>query len=254
MSRRQDIQDATGRVEYLAGRGTLQAWGTAAPTNGVTGFAPGCQWQDIKNGKVYVNSGVGASFTNAQWVEDDGTSGAGNLFGGGTALALGSGNIYRNVFGPAGSSPALTAADIVVDVYSLPANSFDGTGFRGLSITAAGNFAANVNAKVPKIFIGCTTAVIGSAVTGGTAIATGTTGNGVGWFLNSQVFKYGAANSNTQIWQETATVTGTAHGGMSTAAALTMTENAAILIAVTMNCTTTNTDGTLWWWEVSAFN
>ncbi len=63
MSRRHDLQEATGRIEYYAGRGTLQAWGTAAPTNSVTGFAPGCIFQDLVNGNIYQNVGTFASTT-----------------------------------------------------------------------------------------------------------------------------------------------------------------------------------------------
>lgn len=75
MSRRHDVQDATGRIEYLAGRGTLRAWSsdtgannttTGVPINGVTGFAPGCIFQNLKGtaGSVlYVNVGTFASAT-----------------------------------------------------------------------------------------------------------------------------------------------------------------------------------------------
>jgi hypothetical protein len=68
MSRRHDIQDATGRIEYLAGRGTIQAWGAAAPTGGTAGFAPGCLYHNLAGtlGSVlYVNVGT---FTSSNWV------------------------------------------------------------------------------------------------------------------------------------------------------------------------------------------
>lgn len=67
-SRRHDIQDATGRIEYLAGRGTIQAWGSTAPTNSVTGYAPGCIWHNLAGtaGSVlYVNQGT---FTSSTWL------------------------------------------------------------------------------------------------------------------------------------------------------------------------------------------
>jgi hypothetical protein len=68
MSRRHDVQDATGRLVYLPGRGTLQAWGSTVPTNGQTGFAPGCLYQNLAGtaGSVlYVNTGT---FTSSTWL------------------------------------------------------------------------------------------------------------------------------------------------------------------------------------------
>lgn len=68
MSRRHDLQDATGRIEYLPGRGTIQAWGSGAPTNGQTGFAPGCTYQNLSGAAgsaFYVNTGT---FTSSTWL------------------------------------------------------------------------------------------------------------------------------------------------------------------------------------------
>jgi hypothetical protein len=68
MSRRHDIQDATGRLVYLPGRGTVQAWGTGAPTNSAPGFAPGCIYHRLDGGAgtgIYVNEGT---FASATWV------------------------------------------------------------------------------------------------------------------------------------------------------------------------------------------
>lgn len=68
MSRRHDIQEATGRIEYLSGRGTVEAWGVGAPINGATGFAPGCLWHNVTGGantSAYLNEGT---FTSATWV------------------------------------------------------------------------------------------------------------------------------------------------------------------------------------------
>jgi hypothetical protein len=83
----------------------------------------------------------------------------------------------------------------------LPASSFDVFG-RGLSITAAGRSGpTNATNKTIRLFWGCTAAVVGSTVSGGTIIAdTGvqTTVN-AGWMLTANVFKFGAAGSNTQM-------------------------------------------------------
>ena len=57
------IQDGTGIIGYDAGRGLFEAYGPSAlsasgpPINGVSGFAPGCTWQDLANGHDYVNLG-----------------------------------------------------------------------------------------------------------------------------------------------------------------------------------------------------
>ena len=86
---------------------------------------------------------------------------------------------------------------VYLDLKSLPANSFDIAG-RSLTLLVAGNFANNTNAKTAKIIVGATTAVVGSAVSGGTTLATtgvyNTTG-AVGWALTANVNKYGAAGT-----------------------------------------------------------
>lgn len=67
MSRRHDVQDATGRIEYISGRGTIQAWGVGAPSNGKTGFAPGCIYHNVTGttgSALYVNVGT---FTSSSW-------------------------------------------------------------------------------------------------------------------------------------------------------------------------------------------
>lgn len=174
-------------------------------------------------------------------------------FGAGLATFLEEGNVFRYV--SAGINPGATAADNVLAVYSLPANSFDVTG-RGVTITASGAFAANGNNKTCKIIAGCTAAVVGSTVSGGTTIGTTgvSAGNNVGWQLCSNLFKYGAPGSNTQLAQEIATVVGATHGGMGLPQLLTLPENAAILIAVTGNAATTATDISLAFAEINAMN
>jgi hypothetical protein len=166
----------------------------------------------------------------------------------------GQGNLNAQTTQP-GKSPAATGGDIVMQVYTLPANFFDQAN-RQLEIWASGSFAANGHTKECKIFFNCTTAVVGSAVTGGTAIAdTGaSTGNNVGWELQAIVSKYGLPGSNTQIYQEQGTVVGTTHGGCGLPGTLTATENGAILIAVTGNATTTATDILLNFFATNALN
>jgi len=230
--------------------------------DGTQGYGPGSVWINTTNGRVWIalTTATGAAAWALAVVPGTGVEPANNLeqFGGGTGTILAEGNIYRQVYAvtAAAGQPASTAADIVIAAYTLPANSFDGTGFRGLNITMSGNFAATGNNKTCKIIFNASTAVVGSAVTGGTTIATTgvSAGNNVGWMLNANVFKYGAANSNTQVAQEWATVVGTTHGGMGLAQAVTATENAAILIAFTGNAATAATDIQMTFAEVNAMN
>ena len=175
------------------------------------------------------------------------------IFGSGTGTFQNQGNIYR-LF-TAGTSPASTAADIVVATYTLPANSFDISG-RTITFYAAGNFGANANNKTCKIIVGATTATVGSAIVGGTTLATTgvSASTSVGWSLTGNLSKYGAAGSNTQNYQEMSNIVGTVHGGMGMAATTTFAENASIICAVTINCATTNTDASLWQFEVNVAN
>jgi hypothetical protein len=148
--------------------------------------------------------------------------------------ATGNVNVQQS---PAGTSPGATGADNVLAVYSLPASFFD-VANRELVISALGSFAANAHTKELKIFAGCTAAVVGSTVSGGTAIADGgaVTTSGGGWSISAKLFKYGAAGSNTQLAVQTGP------GTLSAPQLLTLPENAPILIAVTGNATTTASD------------
>jgi hypothetical protein len=160
--------------------------------------------------------------------------------------AMASGGYINKQIPGAPVTPANTAGDIVVAVYSLPANSFDVAG-REIDIVAKGHFAANANNKRIKIFIGATAPAVGSAVVGGTAIAdTGTVAtNGGGWRLEAAVFKTGAAGSNTQEAFHEAAQVGAAVAALLAPQALALAENAAITIAVTINNATTATDAAL---------
>lgn len=172
-----------------------------------------------------------------------------------TAYFSEEGNIYKLFSG--GTNPAATGSDVVVATYTLPANCFDIAG-RALTIMASGNFSNNTNTKTAKIIINPSSAVVGSTVgSGGTTIATtgaySTTG-AVGWSLTANVAKYGATGSNTQMYQNMGVVIGGSHSGMGIAAALTLTESASIIIAVTINAATTATDASLWQFEINATN
>jgi hypothetical protein len=89
MSRRHDVQDPTGRVETISGRGTLQAWGAGAPT-GTVGFAPGCLYHDTTNGVLYQNSGTN---TAAVWQRLTTTAGTSLRTASGVASVTGTGDV-----------------------------------------------------------------------------------------------------------------------------------------------------------------
>jgi hypothetical protein len=176
-------------------------------------------------------------------------------FGGGLGSFLEEGNLSRQI-SAAGVTLASTGADVVLAVYSIPASSFDAAG-RGLTLQALGSFAANANNKTVNMIFNPATAVVGSTVGGGgtTVATTGVSaGNGVGWQLGANIFKYGALGSNTQFTVETATIVGTTHGGIGVPANATAVESAAILIAVTGNAATTATDIIFNFLEVNAMN
>jgi len=167
-----------------------------------------------------------------------------------TATQFGSGTIFMREEGTlgvaisgTGVTPGSTGNDNVLAVFTLPANSFDIAG-RGICLTALGSFAATVNTKRVKLIVGATTAVVGSAVSGGTTIAdTGAvTTNGAGWCISAEVYKFGAAGSNTQIGVHQPTQIGAAVSSLLPPVSLTFPENAPILIAITGNATTAASD------------
>ena len=152
------------------------------------------------------------------------------------------GNLYVTTVS-AGRSPGSTGNDNVLAAFSIPAGCFD-IANRGINIMACGSIVNNANNKRVKIIAGATTAVVGSAVTGGTLIAdTGTvTTVGGGFCIAANIFKYGAAGSNTQIAIHEASQIGSAIQALLSPSLLTLSEAAAILIAITGNAGTTASD------------
>lgn len=224
-------------------------------------YGPGSHWVNMVNGRVWIcqSAATGAAAWALAVVPGVGIEPSSNLeqFGSGSANMLSEGNIYH--YASPGISPAGTGSDYVVAAFTIPANSFDGISGtnRGLSFNAFGGFANNANTKRAKIIFNPAAAVVGSVVSGGTTIADtsaySTTG-AVGWNLSAQVFKYGAAGSNTQYGQCTGIIIGATHGGMGVPLALTATENAPTLVAVTANATTTANDISLASMQVNAMN
>jgi hypothetical protein len=175
-------------------------------------------------------------------------------FGLGQAFMQEEGNINRQISATGITSNTTAAQDTVLAAYTLPANCLDIVG-RGITITAQGSFAANANAtKQCSIFFNCTTATVGSAVTGGTKIAdTGAVAtNGQGWSLQAEVFKGG---SNTQLaLHQQAQVGNAVSALLSPITNINATDTAPILIAVTSRNTTAGTDVVFNFMEVNAMN
>lgn len=60
MSRRHEVQDATGIVSSIPGRGILQAYGDTVPADGATGYVHGAFFHHLDGtttDHVYVNEG-----------------------------------------------------------------------------------------------------------------------------------------------------------------------------------------------------
>lgn len=138
MSRRHDLQDATGRIEYLAGRGTIQAWGpgvntsgSGVPTSGLPGYAPGCIWHDLVNGDVYMNQGT---FDSSTWVVIP-YSGSGIVT---TSLTMSAGAATATII--ANTAAALGITDGTTSLISLDTRN-----------TVTGVAAVTLNASPPTI-------------------------------------------------------------------------------------------------------
>lgn len=282
MSRMQDIQTAEGVALRYRQYGILDYASKNAPVGGEVGYSTGCTWRvmgktgSVNQGFRYVNigsnglsTGVGTSNPTASWVIDDVSGNSQNQAGNSTALFRASGNLIGGVgiLSSTGISPSATGADKIVAAFTLPANFFDIAG-RGLQVSVWGTAAANGNNKEFKVVLGATnsgitngTNVAGQTdgtvtVTGGTTILdTGalTTNNG-GLILVGQIFKYGAAGSNTQASMTTGIIGGGTHAGCGTWTNQTFTEANALLLAVTARATTTATDIVFTGFECTAFN
>ncbi len=101
MSRRHEVQDATGVITRLANVGVLELCGTGAPTNGQAGFAPGCVYIRVDGSAGttrYVNEGTSSSTT---WVAEI-TAGGTNTLSAATITTL----TETNLTGAAASTPA----------------------------------------------------------------------------------------------------------------------------------------------------
>jgi hypothetical protein len=156
-----------------------------------------------------------------------------------------------------GRSPSATGADKILSLMTVPANAFD-IANRGINIMAAGN-APNTDARTIKIIVNPTTPTLGATVSGGTTIATLTntgaqSGASGGWNIQANIFKYGAAGSNTQNAIHESGQIGSFFTALTAPSQTTFPENAPIVIAITGNATTTATDVVLSFAQIFAMN
>jgi len=120
-----------------------------------------------------------------------------------------------------------------------------------------GQVASNTNSKRVKIYWGCTAAVVGALVSGGTVIAdTGayTTTGAAGWSISAQVFKYGNIGSNTQLALHQSAQIGAQVGALVVPTLLTSNENQPIIVAVTGDAVSALADIGYNWGEIFATN
>jgi hypothetical protein len=226
-------------------------------------YSVGSRWLNISASRAWtcLSAATGAAI----WILDGVVPGVGvvpsnmlTYFGSGTGTVLEDGNLNRQIGNPLAGNNADTADDVLAS-YTLPASSFDVAG-RGLCIIAQGSTGATPNDKRAKLW--CNATISAGVVTGGTVIAdTGLWVNrtipndSVGWRLMANVFKYGAAGSNTQYAQGTA-ILGGIHRGIGLPVFPTAVESSAIVIALTGSSYTAGAanDVVATWFEVNAMN
>ncbi len=64
MTRPMSLQDGTGVVAEVPGKGIIQAYGDTVPADGADGYAPGCIWHHTDgtdDTALYVNEGTNTS-------------------------------------------------------------------------------------------------------------------------------------------------------------------------------------------------
>jgi hypothetical protein len=226
-------------------------------------YSVGSRWLNTTASRAWtcVSAATGAAI----WVLDGVVPGVGVMpsnmltyFGNGIGTILSDGNLHREIGNPLAGNNADTTDDVLAS-YTLPASSFDVPG-RGLCITAQGSTGATTNDKRLKLWFNAT--ISAGIVTGGSVIAdTGPwvsgaiPNNNVGWQLTANVFKYGAAGTNTQYAQG-ASILGGIYGGIGLPVFPTAVESGALVIALTGSSYTTGVanDVIATWFEVNAMN
>ena len=153
-------------------------------------------------------------------------------------------------------SPGSINNDNVLAVWTIPSNLFDIAG-RSLQFWLTGSVANNTHSKELKLWVAPTTAVVGSAITGGTLVADSgayTTTGAAGWSMGVQIAKYGAAGSNTQRAYHQSTQIGNTVSALLPQTSLTLTEAASFTVALTGDAVTATTDIVFDAYEIYASN
>ena len=229
---------SVGSIWFNTTAGMLRWWECRDNTQGAA------KW--VFSGADYINGGCNPATETTQ-------------AGSSTALIAAEGNINRQVLAT-GVTCGGTGADYVLAVYALPGNFFDGLigTNRGITITAQGSYSASGNAKRCKIIYNPQAAVVGSSVNLGSGSVIADTGsgspNGTGWCLEANVFKYGAAGSNTQLGMHVLAQSGATVVALLAPVLLTATESGAITIAITGNPATAAGDIALNFVAINAMN
>lgn len=249
----------------VPGYSNLLATADPLTSNDTTqGYQVGSLWFNTTAGALRLWSCRDNTAGAAKWIFEgaDYTNGGSNpsaevtQFGSGIATMGEEGNVSRQIPQPS-INPGGTGADYVLAVYIIPANSFDIAG-RGVSITAQGSVGNNANTKTLKMIFNPSTATVGGTVgSGGTTIASLTvsgTAGAPGFILLANIYKYGAAGSNTQKALHESAQAGTTVGQLVAPSLLTATESSPITIAVTGNAATVVSDIGLDFLQVNAMN
>lgn len=281
MSRRWQAQSAEGIIEEVPGIGIVKIWkSSTTPTNAgnPTGYAPGCQWIYMPvNGppKIYWNIGGngysvgGTTNTAASWVEWDPTSTSLTQFGllTGSQFFTSAGVAYRTSLANAGIIPSAAGADKIVDVWTLPANTFDQLGRviefemfatinTGSSLTAqmkliAGPtnaitwptnpvpYGGGSNSNVASKTDGSVTVTAGTTLFDTGAIAFNTSAADKGLILKGRLCCISTA---AQTSQTTDILAAAASAGAGPVTDQTLTTTAALTFVVTVNMQTTAAD------------
>ena len=204
-----------------------------------------------KLGDVNFNSqqaaNVGASFGNG--------AATGNGSNPNNLLQMGDdGNLALSMVS-AGSSPSTTGSDRIMAIFTIPAGGFD-IANRGVNIMAAGS-SPNTNSKTVKVIVNPTAPTLGAAVSGGTTIANTTftgAGSAAGWNTAVNIFKYGAAGSNTQMCVHESAQCGTVIGTLLGPTNTSFPENAPIVVVITCSAVTAGADIVYNFGQVFAMN
>ena len=155
----------------------------------------------------------------------------------------------------AGISPALTTADNVLAIISIPAGALGPLAdqLENFEIFAQGKFGANANAKRLKIIVNPTAPVIGVAVSGGTTILdTGVVNtNGGGFCLDAALLR---ASAGTLLGVNYGSIAGAVHQGTTAPVSVSVADNVPFTIVVTGTAATALSDIVLNIFEVDVMS